>query len=843
VPQPAFARTSGVPSRAAGLSFTPVAGVLQRKCDCGSGGSEAAGGCEECRKKKQGALQRSALAGVAPAHGHRFGEVGIGARLAVGAPGDRFEQEADRIADLVVSGGSGAAAPAPARVAGAAVQRDGGDAASSGRAAPAIVHEVLGSPGWPLDRGTRSFMEQRFGHDFGRVRVHTGARAAESARAVAARAYTVGNDVVFGAGAYAPSAPEGARLLAHELTHVLQQGSGVVRRACDPALVGARPQPVFFPKQAKLMEVFDGTDTLTKGAADREAVGLVQQALVDLCHPGGISGPNRDGVDRTFGDATVKAVKSFQRAEGLGATGAVDLTTFRCLDEARSRRVLPCKTDRALAPTDVRIDRELTGGRNEDLWFGRGDKTLDSSNGVKAALLAVKYRDQPLTLAGFQSEDEVADFGPGLARERIDAVDAELARAGHAKARTPHAQPAASGGIPDYPARRKVEVSAGAGQKTTSCTTVPKGWTLHDQGPCNASMEKIVIAAIDRGVKLMETALRLLTPGDPISEKAVEDRFGSKLHLPLIKSRLVTWKDHLDNFVRAHHTCTNECHGACENTRAYTTGTDETFLCTRFLNAPTQTRAQKDWQAVIMVHEAGHGALDTKDIAYDDTRLIALLHKNFAAAEINTDSYVLLIRCLSGVTFGGLGCSVPKPGDTFPGLGPPKSDQAGEALAWTERWMDFGWQGVNSLYAAIAQARKAGAWHPNHRFTRTLLPFVTEDFGLRRPEGHPPPTLREQTTVAALHDHYVKMKAVTKKNVGRAMSESATAAPEWIDRGPTHAVVVPPRFFGGMGPRDRVRFLAKLLVQAQPGISSAAVPAYVSLTEKIATTFFIDEPK
>ncbi len=90
-------------------------------------------------------------------------------------------------------------------------------------AVPPIVHEVLHSPGQPLDAATRAFMEPRFGHDFSHVRVHADAKAAESARAVNARAYTVGNDLVFGSGRYAPRTQASLRLLAHELTHTLQQ--------------------------------------------------------------------------------------------------------------------------------------------------------------------------------------------------------------------------------------------------------------------------------------------------------------------------------------------------------------------------------------------------------------------------------------------------------------------------------------------------------------------------------------------------------------------------------------------------------------------------------------------
>lgn len=93
--------------------------------------------------------------------------------------------------------------------------------------APPIVHEMLRSPGQPLDANTRASMESRFGHDFGSVRVHDDAQAVESAQAVDAQAYTVGRDIVFASGKYAPRTAKGRRLLAHELTHVVQQSPDV----------------------------------------------------------------------------------------------------------------------------------------------------------------------------------------------------------------------------------------------------------------------------------------------------------------------------------------------------------------------------------------------------------------------------------------------------------------------------------------------------------------------------------------------------------------------------------------------------------------------------------------
>ena len=94
---------------------------------------------------------------------------------------------------------------------------------------PPIVHEVLRSPGQPLDTATRTFMEPCFGHDFSAIRIHTGQRASLSAAAVGARAYTIGRHIVMGRDAYQPASPAGRRLLAHELTHTIQQNESAQR--------------------------------------------------------------------------------------------------------------------------------------------------------------------------------------------------------------------------------------------------------------------------------------------------------------------------------------------------------------------------------------------------------------------------------------------------------------------------------------------------------------------------------------------------------------------------------------------------------------------------------------
>ena len=171
---------------------------LQRVCACGNN-TTAGGECSECRKKR----------------------LGLQPKLKVNEPGDIYEREADRIADQVMATPAhSAVSSGPPRI-----QRFAGKATGQVAAAPASVDQALASPGRPLDPALRQDMEQRFGYGFSRVRVHSGTAAEQSARDVNARAYTVGHKMVFGAGQPALGSREGQKLLAHELTHVVQQST------------------------------------------------------------------------------------------------------------------------------------------------------------------------------------------------------------------------------------------------------------------------------------------------------------------------------------------------------------------------------------------------------------------------------------------------------------------------------------------------------------------------------------------------------------------------------------------------------------------------------------------
>lgn len=160
-------------------------------------------------------------------------------------------------------------------------KENNGTGGIAGNAAPAIVNDVLSSGGGaPLEHGTRSFMEDRFGQDFSNVRVHTNDHAADSAKAIDAKAYTSGSNIVFDTGQYNPSSQAGQTLIAHELAHVVQQ-SGSIQRKENPA-----PAPAPTPTPSAVASVTepenDVNATAEKRIREKLEVGNYTAARADL---------------------------------------------------------------------------------------------------------------------------------------------------------------------------------------------------------------------------------------------------------------------------------------------------------------------------------------------------------------------------------------------------------------------------------------------------------------------------------------------------------------------------------------------------------------------------------
>ncbi len=269
-------------------------------------------------------------------------------KLAIGAVNDPLEHEADRVADRVMRmpdpapvstssagantlqrkcscGGSGSCEECQKKK----LQRSATTSAATGFAPP-MVHDVLRSSGQPLDSATRSFFEPRFGYDFSAVRVHTGARAAESARAVNAAAYTVGNHMVLGASENA-SSPANQRLWAHELAHVLQHRSGgggdgssttalsisqpgdpgehQADRIADSVLSRSTPE-IPSPSRAMLSRQPLQPGNKNTCATVCASLALIRYAVQEICQISGENDPKCTANRKKFADNESKAAAS-----------------------------------------------------------------------------------------------------------------------------------------------------------------------------------------------------------------------------------------------------------------------------------------------------------------------------------------------------------------------------------------------------------------------------------------------------------------------------------------------------------------------------------------------------
>jgi hypothetical protein len=196
------------------------------------------------------------------------------AKLSVGRSDHPLEHDARRVADEVMhlsESATRAKRPFPHRPGNnPAHEMDEGKTEGRLSEAPSVVREVLREQGRPLDPMIREFFESRFGHDFSRVRVHADSLAASAARSVCANAFTLGSDVVFGAGRYEPASEAGQHLLAHELAHVVQQGGNpshaILRRdGPDPPLKEAKQEDA-------TDAVSDGLKTVATEAGKNEAL-------------------------------------------------------------------------------------------------------------------------------------------------------------------------------------------------------------------------------------------------------------------------------------------------------------------------------------------------------------------------------------------------------------------------------------------------------------------------------------------------------------------------------------------------------------------------------------------
>jgi hypothetical protein len=293
---------------------------------------------------------------------------------------------------------------------------------AAGGEAPAIVHDVLRSPGQPLDAATRAYFEPRFGRDFSRVRVHTDAAAAQSAQDVNAHAYTAGHNMAFDAGRFAPGTQQGRRLIAHELTHVVQQsGSGGIRAdlgnekrglssfslqqqvAAEPFRVRRVPGDVepsppavsLTPNQARLVELMNvwvpdpvkqRLTTISRAAAIELKTGR-QVYLIAIAGEGAalplnpsLLRPDELLIPHTSGHAEIQTIRFAQKEGYKILPGALEPSRAFCTNCAWWAR------KGQLTPPDAKVrvghqEKPLAEVSNRELTQNLGERKIPGSGG------------------------------------------------------------------------------------------------------------------------------------------------------------------------------------------------------------------------------------------------------------------------------------------------------------------------------------------------------------------------------------------------------------------------------------------------------------------------------
>ncbi len=296
-------------------------------------------------------------------------------RLAnISSPNDPAEREAEEMARKVVNmrDGSAAAGTRGASVKGT-VQRD---VAAAAAAAPSHVSAPVpgGGGGAPLSPGVRSFMEPRFGANFGGVRVHTGEAAAQQSVGLQAKAFTVGNNVYFGRDQYRPESPAGRELIAHELTHTIQQGAApVVQRSVDTAVTQhvaphpqrswlgiQNPREYFAGKAAAIpgftmLTVAIGFNPISNARVERTAGNLLRGAIEMI--PGGNFITDALNAHGVFDKVSAWASAQFEAVKDIAASVWLDIEGFLAGFKAADLLDLGGLWDRAKAIVERPIAR------------------------------------------------------------------------------------------------------------------------------------------------------------------------------------------------------------------------------------------------------------------------------------------------------------------------------------------------------------------------------------------------------------------------------------------------------------------------------------------------------
>ena len=741
--------------------------------------------------------------------------------------------------------------------------------------------------GKPLAGNTKMQMEKGFGVDFGKVRIHNNATSAQMSNHLGAQAFTTGNDIYFNSGKFNPSSKSGKHLLAHELTHVIQQNKGMhntIQRVCDnsPATVPASGMNGCSTETSR--PTHQNTEinyVVGKWAIDDAGIAAIS-AIAAKWHADARNDTVRiDGFASCDGATDLNWRLSCDRANAVenelknptdGSPGIPASATFKkfahgeteefsSIDATQNRKSLvtlqPTATSTptvmpTAGPTDFQINR-IPNSTSEKIFFAAGSAVLTAEGIIEIDKLKLTTPTN-VRLIGFASMEET----PSIAQDRADAVKNRLLLNPNAVAVvSATGNAAATATRSDFARARSVEILTGNATATTlDCDAIVPGSNPPQKVnpptlPC-ATMDPDTLTAFNTvlpiGNNAMTEAINAPNPTHAdFNEGLVEKFFGKKdaATLATLATNLSKLQTHVSN-LPAITSCGGQCDtGGCESAGviAYNNGVDAASTMT--LCVPTFKNLNTNDAARNLIHESAHGTTPlggagaptegTKDVAYRHERMMFQLTPEDRLR--NSDSYALFALFAKEIKATGnpnavpAGISTPA-NDTFIGIEAEDEQPLKLALAQLEKRLSWATDHSGQLFGEAQEVKEgkktwAASWAEDYMH-QAALRFPVNDPAL------PPnkPTLDDMAKLAAIIERYKMMKFAVKRDL---TIMGLTAGVVTWSGGASLAgdtVFIGDDFFRAE-PRQQISLLLQALATATPDIESAFIPAYVSFAEFI----------
>ncbi len=824
-------------------------------------------------------------------------------KLTIGEANDPFEREADAVADQVV--GRAGNTPAVQAKCEACEQEEAGlqkapsiqkmstpkasqeeeavqakAEGASNTASPAMSQQLqqMKGQGAPLPEKTNQSMSQAFGQNFSQVRIHTNDNAVQMNRDLNAKAFTHGSDIYFNQGQYAPESNQGKHLLAHELTHVVQQGSqsSSIQRTCenDPATA---PASGMSGCSTETSRASNPNETVTFGSGSMGLSSAAKTALSSLAAKWHADGRNDtvriDGFASCDGGTTsnwklscnrTKTVEAELKTPSDGSTGIDPSATFAKFAHGETEEFSSSnqQANRAatatLQPTpeglpsampaaganDFEIRR--VGNSNEDRLFFDLGSAVPSRDVINAINDIKRNAPASVSLIGFTSMDEPDT----LAQDRADAVEALLTSGPNAVAvSSATGNPAATSTQSNFTRARSVEVVvAGNTPSTLDCTaTDVAGNLLHPPTDDCSTMDPQTLADFNAAKPVaddaMTEAMHAIDPSHSDFNPTLVQRFfgnNDPATLTQLNTNMGNLQTHVSNLDPS--TSNTQCGGQCDiggcdgGTIAYNNGVDAASVLT--LCVPFFKELNLNDQARNLIHESAHGTTPlggaptegTDDVAYRHERMIFQLSPEDRLR--NSDSYALFALFAKEIKTTGLPNAEPAgiltpANDTINGITGNDQTALELALAHLEKRLAWCTSHIGQLFGE-AQSVKDGSQTWSATWAEDYMQEMANRFPVTAPPGIP--TSDDMIRLAAINERYIIMEAAVKRDL--TISSMPSGVVSWATGSvvPADNFSVGPDFFRAT-PEHQISLLLQTLAQAVPNIETAFIPGYVTMAK------------